>query len=98
MHYYSTLAGSTIMLLTLPWLGSIILGRVDIIHRQGKDGVTKRFTIMSFFKQVYFYIFMTCTQTKKVAGLVQKPISPVCQVEMLRLAQRCFTLVHFTVE
>lgn len=41
------------MLLTLPWLGSIILGRVDIIHRQGKDGVTKKFTIMSFLKQVY---------------------------------------------
>jgi hypothetical protein len=46
-----TLAGSTIMLLTLPWLGSIILGRVDIVHGQGIDGVTKKFTIMSFLKQ-----------------------------------------------
>jgi Ca2+/Na+ antiporter len=49
-----TLAGSTIMLLTLPWLGSIILGRVDIVHGQGIDGVTKKFTIMSFLKQVDF--------------------------------------------
>ena len=43
------------MLLTLPWLGSIILGRVDIINGQARDGVTKKFNIKSFVKQV-----MTC--------------------------------------
>ena len=49
---FRTLAGSTIMLLTLPWLGSIILGRVDIVNKQGKDGVTTKFTVNSFVKQV----------------------------------------------
>ncbi|CAI7991497.1 hypothetical protein GBAR_LOCUS764 [Geodia barretti] len=39
------------MLLTLPWLGSIILGRVDIVNKQGKDGVTSKFTVNSFVKQ-----------------------------------------------
>ena len=54
----STLAGSTIMLLTLPWLGSIILGRVEIVRGQAKDGLRKKFTIKSFYKQVYI-----CTYT-----------------------------------
>ena len=48
----STLAGSTIMLLTLPWLGGLILGRVDIINGEGKDKTTSKFSIKSFYKQV----------------------------------------------
>ena len=47
-----TLAGSTIMLLTLPWLGSLILGRVDIVRGVGKDETRSKFTLKSFFKQV----------------------------------------------
>lgn len=46
-----TLAGSTIMLLTLPWLGGLILGRVDIINGEGKDKQTSKFSIKSFYKQ-----------------------------------------------
>ncbi|XP_064385229.1 uncharacterized protein LOC135334107 [Halichondria panicea] len=46
-----TLAGSTIMLLTLPWLGSLILARVDLVHGQGVDERTSKFTIKSFWKQ-----------------------------------------------
>ena len=49
---FSTLAGSTIMLLTLPWLGGLILGRVDIINGEGKDKTTSKFSIKSFYKQV----------------------------------------------
>ena len=47
-----TLAGSTIMLLTLPWLGSLILGRVDLVNGVGKDLQCSRFTPKSFYKQV----------------------------------------------
>ncbi len=53
---YRTLAGSTIMLLTLPWLGSLILGRVDLVHGQGVDEKTSKFTIKSFWKQVSIII------------------------------------------
>ena len=42
------------MLLTLPWLGCIILGRVDIVCGQGRDRAMKKFTIKSFVKQVNF--------------------------------------------
>ena len=48
----STLAGSTVMLLTLPWVGSLILGRVDIVNGQGVDEQTSRFSVKSFWKQV----------------------------------------------
>ena len=51
-----TLAGSTIMLLTLPWLGSLILARVDLVHGQGVDERTSKFTIKSFWKQVSIII------------------------------------------
>ncbi len=40
------------MLLTLPWLGSLILGRVDIVDGVGVDGTTSKFTINSFLNQV----------------------------------------------
>lgn len=40
------------MLLTLPWLGSLILGRVDIIDGVGKDETTSKFSLKSFYKQV----------------------------------------------
>ena len=40
------------MLLTLPWLGSIILGRVEIVQGEAKDGLREKFTIKSFYKQV----------------------------------------------
>jgi hypothetical protein len=46
-----TLAGSTIMLLTIPWLGGIILGRVDIVNKEGIDKKCSRFSIKSFWKQ-----------------------------------------------
>ncbi|XP_065890045.1 uncharacterized protein [Dysidea avara] len=46
-----TLAGSTIMLLTIPWLGSLILGRVDIINGQGRDKQCSPFTLSSLWKQ-----------------------------------------------
>ena len=51
---FRTLAGSTIMLLTLPWLGGLILGRVDIISGVGRDNQCSRFTLKSFYKQVCF--------------------------------------------
>ena len=50
---HSTLAGSTIMLLTIPWLGSLILGRVDIINGQGRDKQCSPFTLSSLWKQVH---------------------------------------------
>lgn len=40
------------MLLTLPWLGSLILGRVDIINGTGKDETRSKFTLKSLFSQV----------------------------------------------
>ncbi len=40
------------MLLTLPWLGSLILGRVDIINGVGQDDTRSKFTSKSFFSQV----------------------------------------------
>ena len=43
------------MLLTLPWLASLIIGRVDIVNGVGKDETTSSFTIKSFFKQVCFF-------------------------------------------
>ena len=49
-----TLAGSTIMLLTLPWLGSLILGRVDIVQGVGKDETRSKFSLKSFLHQVSF--------------------------------------------
>lgn len=55
---FSTLAGSTIMLLTIPWLGGLILGRVDIINGEGKDKTTSKFSIKSFYKQVQCCIFI----------------------------------------
>ena len=44
------------MLLTIPWLGSILLGRVDIINGQGRDGVAAKFTLKSFIKQVWAHL------------------------------------------
>lgn len=46
-----TLAGSTIMLLTLPWLGSLILGRVDILNGIGKDETRSKLNIKNLIKQ-----------------------------------------------
>ena len=40
------------MLLTLPWLGSLILGRVDIVNGEGRDGQVSRFNLKSFINQV----------------------------------------------
>ena len=54
-----TLAGSTIMLLTLPWLGSLILGRNDIGpngEAQDETGYGK----FSFTKQVRIRCFYGC--------------------------------------
>jgi Ca2+/Na+ antiporter len=45
-----TLAGSTIMLLTIPWFGAMILGRVDIVNKKGIDGQCSRFKLSSFWK------------------------------------------------
>lgn len=50
--FHRTLAGSTIMLLTLPWLGSLLLGRVDIVNGVGVDETTSKFTLKSFLNQV----------------------------------------------
>ena len=47
------------MLLTLPWLGSLVLGRVDIIDGVGKDVTTSRFSIKSFINQVQFQVICT---------------------------------------
>jgi len=59
--WFRTLAGSTIMLLTLPWLGSLIIGRVDIINGVGKDETTSRFSIKSFVNQVCVqFVEITC--------------------------------------
>ena len=55
-----TLAGSTIMLLTLPWLGSLILGRVDRVNGVGQDLQCSRFTPKSFYKQVQNVHVTTC--------------------------------------
>lgn len=38
------------MLLTLPWFGGLILGRVDIINGQGKDEQLSKFKLSSFIK------------------------------------------------
>lgn len=54
-----TLAGSTIMLLTLPWLGGLILGRVDIVNGVGRDNKCSPFTLKSFFNQVGFMCELT---------------------------------------
>lgn len=40
------------MLLTLPWFGSIFLGRVDLVNGEGVDERTARFSLKSFWKQV----------------------------------------------
>lgn len=40
------------MLLTLPWLGSLLLGRVDIVDGVGVDETTSKFTLKSFLNQV----------------------------------------------
>ena len=40
------------MLLTLPWFGSLILGRVDLVHGVGVDKQTSKFSIKSLWKQV----------------------------------------------
>ena len=40
------------MLLTLPWLGSLILGRVDIVNGEGRDEQVSRFNLKSFINQV----------------------------------------------
>ena len=56
----STLAGSTIMLLTIPWFGGLILGRVDIIRKVGRDGKCSKFTFSSLWKQVSVYNYMLC--------------------------------------
>lgn len=40
------------MLLTIPWLGSLILGRVDIVNGVGMDETTSKFNIKSFINQV----------------------------------------------
>ena len=49
---YRTLAGSTIMLLTIPWAGAMILGRVDIVDKSGIDGQVSKFKPSSFWKSV----------------------------------------------
>lgn len=46
------------MLLTIPWLGGLILGRVDVINGIGKDQTRSKFTLNSFFKQVPTNIFV----------------------------------------
>lgn len=46
-----TLAGSTIMLLTIPWFGGLILGRVDIVGGRGVDEKCSKFTLSSLWKQ-----------------------------------------------
>ena len=53
--FCSTLAGSTIMLLTIPWFGGLILGRVDIVGKVGRDGRCSKFTLPSLWKQVNIY-------------------------------------------
>ncbi|XP_003386706.1 PREDICTED: uncharacterized protein LOC100632705 [Amphimedon queenslandica] len=45
-----TLAGSTIMLLTIPWVGGLILGRVDIINKQGVDNKCSKLEVSSLWK------------------------------------------------
>ena len=55
---YSTLAGSTIMLLTIPWFGGLILGRVDIVGGRGVDEKCSRFTLSSLWKQVIIVSFV----------------------------------------
>ena len=40
------------MLLTLPWLGSLFLGRVDIQNGIGKDETRSKLNIKSLIKQV----------------------------------------------
>lgn len=37
-----TLAGSTIMLLTIPWIGGVFVGRCDIENNHAKDKVLTR--------------------------------------------------------
>ena len=59
LHIHSTLAGSTIMLLTIPWLGSLILGRVDIINGQGKDKTCSPFRLSSLWTQVRTILIVT---------------------------------------
>ena len=44
------------MLLTLPWLGGLILGRVDIVNGEGQDKQTSKFSLKSFYKQVGSYM------------------------------------------
>jgi Ca2+/Na+ antiporter len=46
-----TLAGSTIMLLTIPWLGGLLIGRCDINPSSG-DAIDKKCSKFSWFQQV----------------------------------------------
>ena len=77
----STLAGSTIMLLTIPWLGGLILGRVDIINGEGKDKQTSKFSIKSFYKQVWCVVVLC--NLFYVCSLFSRPlrIFPCCTLK-----------------
>ena len=36
------------MLLTIPWFGGLLLGRVDIVNKQGRDNKLSKFRLNSF--------------------------------------------------
>ena len=36
------------MLLTIPWFGALLLGRVDIVNKQGRDNKLSKFRLNSF--------------------------------------------------
>ena len=49
------------MLLTIPWVGGIILGRVDIINKQGVDGKCSKLKLSSLWKSVgveYWWVWL----------------------------------------
>ena len=53
---HSTLAGSTIMLLTVPWIAAMWLGRVDIVKGKGIDGQCSKLKCSSFVTQVWAHV------------------------------------------
>lgn len=44
------------MLLTIPWVGGLILGRVDIINKQGVDNKCSKLELSSLWKSVSMFI------------------------------------------
>ena len=70
------------MLLTIPWFGGLILGRVDIIGGVGRDGKCSRLSLQSLWKQVLNEVFLTCVFLVYIAIsiLIGSKFYPRCHI------------------